>query len=81
MTIFENYICGFFENRIFCCQFPSVLKRANITLVFIKLHKLLCRKLIKYWVILYWYYIKDTLKSFGDFKSKQKSVWSNVFDM
>ena len=23
--------------------------------------------------------IKDTLKTFGDFKNKQKSVWSNVF--
>ena len=23
--------------------------------------------------------LKDTLKAFGDFKNKQKSVWSNIF--
>ena len=25
--------------------------------------------------------ITDTMKAFDDFKNKQKSVWSNVFDM
>ena len=24
--------------------------------------------------------LKDTLKVFGDFKNKEKGVWSNVFD-
>ena len=25
--------------------------------------------------------VKDALKSFADFKNKQKSAWNNVFDM
>ena len=27
------------------------------------------------------YLIKDTLKAFGDFKNKQKSVWGEAIDM
>ena len=32
-----------------------------------------------YWDVNKFFYLKDTLKAFGDFKNKQKSIWSNVF--
>ena len=34
--IFAGYICGFFNESLNCCKFPSVLKRADITLAFKK---------------------------------------------
>ena len=30
-------------------------------------------------IALFWSLFKDTLKAFDDFRSKQKSEWSNVF--
>lgn len=35
-NFFSNYICGFFDDTTVCCQFLSVFKQSNITLVFIK---------------------------------------------
>ena len=34
--IFADYICGFFNESLNCCKFPSILKRANVTPVFKK---------------------------------------------
>ena len=34
--IFADDICGFFNESLDCCKFPSILKRANVTSVFKK---------------------------------------------
>ena len=33
---FADYICGFFNESLNCCKFPSILKRANVTPAFKK---------------------------------------------
>ena len=34
--ILADYICGFFNESLNCCKFPSILKRVKVTLVFKK---------------------------------------------
>ena len=34
--IFAGYICGYFNESLNCCKFPSILKRANVTAAFKK---------------------------------------------
>ena len=36
VDIFAGYICGFFNESLNCFKFPSILKRANVTLAFKK---------------------------------------------
>ena len=34
--ILAQYICGFFNEPLNCCKFPSILRRSNLTPVFKK---------------------------------------------
>ena len=36
VDIFADYICGFFNESLNCCKFPSILKCANVSPVFKK---------------------------------------------